>query len=532
MKPKTVLRALPRGGWAGVGLMVAGLIGASLLAAPTHASGDAQTLRVALHADIASINPGVNRDANADMVLAHVVEGLVAYGEDLKIKPVLAESWQVKDDGRVYEFKLRPNVHFQNGAVLTADNVVWNFKRYLNPKTNFQCANRYNGKIGPAMQDVQALDPLTVRFTFSAPAPNFPMTMATLQCTPWILHPDSVKADGSFAAPIGTGPYAFSGMMPGRQLDLKRFEGYDALPGARDGYAGNKTAGIPVLRFMTVPDASTRSNGLLSGDLDVVDGIEPTTIATLRGQGIPVQVQQTPGWLVMQVQSTAPALQDVRMRQAIAHALSLPDLAEASGEGLYTANPSVLAPQSPYYDARSKAWPAYDPAATRKLLAQAGYKGQPITLLVANRQERVQVATIVQAMLAASGINVELKVRDWASQLDLYGRGQYELAIFGYSARLDPLLMYESLIGDKKVEPTRQWDSPEAAALLKQVAMEPDLAKRRDLFNQMHALMARDIPIIGLFNLPVVTALRPAVQGYQGWPAGTHRFWGVTKTQP
>ncbi|MFP3758101.1 ABC transporter substrate-binding protein, partial [Cupriavidus sp. SIMBA_020] len=92
-------------------------------------------------------------------------------------------------------------------------------------------------------------------------------------------------------------------------------------------------------------------------------------------------------------------------------------------------------------------------------------------------------------------------------------RGQYELAIFGYSARLDPLVMYESLIGDKKVEPTRQWDDPKASALLKQVAMEPDPNKRRDLFNQLHELMAQDIPIIGLFNLPVVTALRPSVQG-------------------
>jgi len=456
----------------------------------------------------------------------------VAYGEDLKIKPVLAESWQVKDDGKVYEFTLRPKVHFHNGAVLTAGDVAWNFKRYLDPKTNFQCVNRYNGKIGPALQQVDAVDAQTVRFTFASPAPSFLMTLATIQCTPWILHPDSVNADGSFKAPIGTGPYAFAGMMTGRQLDLKRFEAYDALPGARDGYAGNKTATIPLLRFMTVPDASTRSNGLLSGDLDVVDGIEPATMQTLRGQGLTVQVQQTPSWLVMQVQSNAPALQDVRMRQAIAHALSLPDLAEASGEGLYSANPSVLVPQSPYYDARSKTWPAYDPAAARTLMAQAGYKGKPITLLVANRQERIQAATIVQAMLAASGINVELKVRDWASQLDLYGRGQYELAIFGYSARLDPLLMYESLIGDKKVEPTRQWDAPKASALLKQVAMEPDPNKRRDLFNQLHELMAQDIPIIGLFNLPVVTALRPSVQGYQGWPGGTHRFWGVSKTQP
>ena len=62
--------------------------------------------------------------------------------------------------------------------------------------------------------------------------------------------------------------------------------------------------------------------------------------------------------------------------------------------------------------------------------------------------------------------------------------------------------------------------------------MERDPARRKDLFNQLHALMAKEVPIIGLYNLPVVTAMAPSIKGYKGWPAGTHRFWGVTRAAP
>ena len=121
------------------------LAAACALSAHSQAAGAPDMLRVALHADIASVNPGVNRDGNSDMVMAHVVEGLVAYGEDLSIKPMLASSWTASEDSTSYEFKLRPNVRFHNGKTLSAADVVWNFKRYLDPKTNFQCINRYNG---------------------------------------------------------------------------------------------------------------------------------------------------------------------------------------------------------------------------------------------------------------------------------------------------------------------------------------------------------------------------------------------------
>lgn len=488
-----------------------------------------QTLRLALHSDIASKNPGVNRDASSDMVLAHIVEGLVAYGEDLTIKPMLAQSWSSNNDATEYVFKLRKGVKFHNGAELTAGDVVWNLQRYLTPETNFQCAGRYNGTVGAGMKDVSASDDYTVTIKFDAPAPNFLMTLATIQCTPWIIHPSSVAADGKFDKPVGTGPYQFSDWQTGRYVELKKFDDYSALAGDKDGYAGNKQALIPTLRFMTVPDASTRSNGLIAGDIDIIDEVDPTLIDTLASKDISVNIQQTPSWMTLHLQSNAERLKDVRMRQAIAHALDLNQLVEAVGEGRYVANPSIIPSQSPYRDDSTATWPAYDVEKARALLAEAGYNGEPISLLVSNRDDRVQVATIVQAMLNMAGINAQLEVRDWATQLDRYRRGDYEMEIFAYSARLDPLLMYQSLIGPKAKEPAHQWDDKDAIALRTKATNTQDFNERKKIYNELHQLAAKQVPIIGLFNMPTITALNPKVADYKGWPAGTHRLWGVSK---
>lgn len=507
-------------------LMAAALAAiASFLSGPLLA--EEKPLRVALHADIASIEPGVNRDANSDMVLAHVVEGLVAYGDDLSVKPMLARSWTISDDGKTYDFELRDDVRFHDGTPLTGKVVAWNFEHYLDPETNFQCRGRYDGGIGPAIEKVEATGEHSVRVSFTGAAPNFLMVMATIQCTPWIIAPSSLDGTGKFQRPIGTGPYKFERLEAGRYLDLTRYDGYAALPGERDGYAGNKTATMPALRFMTVPDASTRANGIQAGEIDVIDEVEPGMVDLLKGKGLHVDITPTPAIMVLQIQ--ADKLQDVRLRQAIAHALDLPQLTEALGEGLYHANPSVIAKGTYYYDNSESAWPQPDPAKARELQAAAGYDGKPISILVANRQNRVQVATIIQAMLGASGINTTLDVRDWATQLDHYRRGDYELAVFAYSARLDPLLSFQSLIGDKKAEPTRMWESEEAAALLEKVSALSDPVARKAVFSELNTKMGHDVPMLGLFNLTVVTALSADVEGYKGWAGGSHRFWGVTR---
>src|SRR5690606_33023440 len=115
------------------------------------------------------------------------------------------------------------------------------------------------------------------------------------------------------------------------------------------------------------------------------------------------------------------------------------------------------------------------------------------------------------------GINAELETLDWAAQLDNYLAGKFQIQSFGYSARLDPSQLYGILIGDKEKAPTRQWENDEAYALYLKSTQTTDFAERQDLFKQIHALMAKDVPILGLYYEAVVDAAGANVHGYSVW---------------
>src|SRR5882724_1311482 len=118
-------------------VLAIGLLLAALL--PARPAQAETLLRARLNADIISTMPGMRRDENTDAVLLHIVEGLVAYREDGSVGPMLAKSWSLSQDGRIYTFALRDGVNFHNGAKLAADDVLWSFHWYLNPANHWRC---------------------------------------------------------------------------------------------------------------------------------------------------------------------------------------------------------------------------------------------------------------------------------------------------------------------------------------------------------------------------------------------------------
>jgi peptide/nickel transport system substrate-binding protein len=115
----------------------AALLLAALAGSPTLA---ATRVTIALTADIRSTNPGVNRDDNTDGVILNIVEGLVAYGEGGDVKPLLAKTVTTSADGLTYD------VSFHNGAKLTSADVLWSWKRYMDPKTEWRCLAEFDGR--------------------------------------------------------------------------------------------------------------------------------------------------------------------------------------------------------------------------------------------------------------------------------------------------------------------------------------------------------------------------------------------------
>jgi peptide/nickel transport system substrate-binding protein len=200
------------------------------------AAGAGQTLRIQINSDIRSTDPGGNRDDNTDNVLLHVGEGLVALREDTSVGPMLASKVDTSADGLTYTFTLRDGVKFQNGATLVADDVVWNWQRYLKPATNWRCLSEFDGKGMTRVMSVEAPNPKTVVFKLERPSALFLTTMARPDCgSAAIVHRSSLNADGTWKEPVGTGPYKLKEWKRGQYVELTRFDGYSSRAEPRDG---------------------------------------------------------------------------------------------------------------------------------------------------------------------------------------------------------------------------------------------------------------------------------------------------------
>jgi peptide/nickel transport system substrate-binding protein len=508
-------------------LVLAALAAALALPAAAQTPGD-YTIRASLNSDIRSTQPGGNRDANTDVVMMHVVEGLVAYREDTSVGPMLAESWTLSDDGRTYSFRLRDGVTFHNGAPMTSAEVVWSWKRFLTPATSWRCLPDLDGRGLAKVVAVEAPDPRTVTVTLDKPSAIFLSIIARPDCGQTaVMHPDSVGADGQWRGPIGTGPYRLGEWRRGQSVELTRFDAYASRGGGTDGFTGGKTAYAKTLRFMVIPDASAARAALLAGSVDVLSDVPMAEAVDLRGRpGVTLQHAPSMGVTAFLLQTRDPVLQDVRIRQAIALALDVPQIAEGTMEGMAEPNASIIPIRSPWHGDAAPV--KRDVAAAKRLLAQAGYRGQTIRMQVNRRYANTyDGAVAAQAMLAEAGIKVELDVLDWATQLDRYTKGEYQMQSFIYSARLDPSLSYEMVSGPKDTQPRKVWENPEGLALVQRSMQETDEAARRQVFAELHARFMRDVPMIVLYNQPDFLAGRGNLQGLKAWPSGHTRLWNV-----
>ena len=134
---------------------------------------------------------------------------------------------------------------------------------------------------------------------------------------------------------------------------------------------------------------------------------------------------------------------------------------------------------------------------------------------------------MAQAMMQAVGINARIEVLEWATQLDRYNTGKYQISSFTFSSRIDPALSFEQFSGDKTAQPRKVWDDPQAQKLIDESFLESDPARRQALFDQLHALMLEQTPLLVLYNGADAWATGKRVQGFSVWE-GKPRAWGTS----
>jgi peptide/nickel transport system substrate-binding protein len=276
-----------------------------------------------------------------------------------KMGPSLAESWRESPDGRMYEFKLRRGLTFHNGDPVTADDVKFSFERYKGAG-----AKEFQARV----QQVEVVDPLTVRFHLKEPWPDFMTFYGTTATAAGIVVPKKyitqVGEDGFRKHPIGAGPYKFVSHQPGIEVVLEAYTGY-----------WRRVPNIKKLVMKSVPEATTRAVMLKSGEADiayVLDGPDAEDIKRDPRLQIVPSKHASIFWVEFADQwDPKSPWHDKRLRLAVNYALDRKKINEAACLG-FCPPAGVIVPRVMDFALQVEP-PPYDPGKARQLLAEAGY---------------------------------------------------------------------------------------------------------------------------------------------------------------
>ncbi len=319
-----------------------------------------------------------------------VFSGLTRIREDLGVEGDLAASWAASPDAKTWTFRLRRGVKFHDGAGLVADDVVAFFRRLLDPAANAPSRSQYD-----MIDTVRAPDPATIVFTLTIPYGGFADILADRQVK---ITPRGIDAAKT---PVGTGPFRFVSYTPGDRLVLARNPDYFE-------------AGRPKLdgvELRVIPEMSVKLAALQAGDLDVVWDLPLDQVKTLGGNpALRVDSVPTSSWDAAIMNNLIPPFNDKRVRQAFHLAVDKADVVDLTlfGQGVETISP--IPPSHPFY-AHDIAVPKTDPAAARRLLAEAGHPGGVKVTIVApvGRPVRERLAVTLQQLAKPGGFDLQVQ---------------------------------------------------------------------------------------------------------------------------
>ena len=411
------------------------------------------------------------------VVYQNVFEGLTRVDENGAVQPGLATDWTISEDGLTYTFNLAEGVTFHDGSTFDAEDVKFTFDRIRAPDS----VNAHKA-FYEVIDSVTVIDPHTVEMKLSRPIGNFLFDLARGDAV--IVAPES--ADNNATQPIGTGPFAFVQWDRGSRVVLERYEPY-----------WGEAPALNRATYVFIGDTSTMTNALLAGDIDGTNNFGQEALAVFEGDPrFNVLVGSTEGETILATNNTKAPFNDLRVRQAMAHALDRDAIIEGATYGYGTPIGSHFAPHHPYYVDLTETYP-YDPEAARELLAEAGYPdGFSATLKLPPLAYARLSGQIIASQFAEVGIRLELINVEFAQWLeDVYTNKDYDLTIISHVEPFD--------IGNyANPDYYFGYDNPDFQALIDELNGTTDEAKRRELAIEAQEILARDAVNGWLFQLP------------------------------
>lgn len=449
---------------------------AALMAGPALA-GPPDTISLGMVLEPPNLDPTAGAAAAIDEVTyANLFEGLTRFGPDGEILPWLASSWDVEEDGRVYVFHLVPGVTFHDGAEFDASDVVFSLDRARGPDSvNAQKA------LFEGIESVEAVDPQTVRITLDAPDGGLPFKLAWGDAA----MVDPASADTNATHPIGTGPFRFDEWRQGDRVVISAF----------DGYWGEKPA-LREATFRFIGDPTAGYAAMMSGDLDAFPQYPaPETLAQLAADPrFQILIGTTEGETILALNNTQPPLDDVRVREALAHAVDRQAVIDGAMFGYGTPIGTHFAPHHPdYIDLTAQS--AYDPDLSRKLLAEAGHERMTLRLALPPTPYARRGGEIIAEQLRAIGVDTQITNMEWAQWLEsVFGGGDFDMTIISHTEPMD-IDIYA------RPDYYFHYARPEFVALMDSLKAETDADRRSALLQQAQRMIADDYVNVYLFQL-------------------------------
>jgi peptide/nickel transport system substrate-binding protein len=475
------------------------------LAVPAHAE---TTVRVGVSArDLGSLDPATGIGNGDEFPMRQIYSVLIGPKDGQsnlaldQLQGELAEKWEMAPDARSFTFHLRHGVQWHRGfGEFTADDVAFTIGRMIDPKTGTAYGANFR-----EVDRVEITDPYTVTVRLKNPNPFWYAFAIMPRFGGYMVSKKAITELGEDYRhnPVGTGPFAFASYEPKQKVVTR----------ANQTFWGGKPK-IDQLEILYLPETSSRTLAFVKGDVDMIEGAAvPGWLASVKKQQPNLVLDfGRPGavWAFFPNMTRKP-LDDLRIRQAIAHAIDVKAWTVAFGDFV---SPMYGVSPVGFYGALTKEdlpadWPfTYDPALSKKLLAEAGMpNGFSIDVFVTEREEYKTNLLIIQEQLRKVGIQINLRLVDHTSyhndirrDLDamvMYGSGQPPLT----QAVLNAFYNSAAIVG----KPTRNMNfshygdlAGNSDALMAQANQEIDDTKRLALLKQIQLNILKEVPVIPL----------------------------------
>jgi peptide/nickel transport system substrate-binding protein len=452
-----------------------------------------------------NLDPRFGTDDVSQKIHALMFEGLLAFDDRLRLVPGVAERFE-NPTPTTYVATLRRGVRFHDGHELTSADVVHTFRTTLDPAFSSPRRGALRG-----LKSVDAVDRNTVVFTLEAPFASFPANLVPIQIVP------AGAGRELRSHPVGTGPYRFVRYAVDDRVELAAFRQY------RGGAPRN--AGL-ILKI--VPDEVMRGLELRKGTVDVVvNDVSPDILHQLERDNR-LQTTSGPGvdYQYIALNLTDPILRDVRVRQAIAHAIDRRAIVEYLRRGLATPASGPLPAISWAFEPGVPQF-GHDPQRAKALLDDADYTDSDgdgpatrfaLTLKVSNIAFNRLQSTVIQQDLARVGIALDVRSYEFATLYADVLSGNFQMFTLQWTADAlaDPDIL-RRVFHSEQVPPTGfnrgRYSNARVDRLLDEAAVERDELVRRRLFSEVQRIVAEEVPYVSLWHKTNFAIAQQSVSG-------------------